>query len=455
MNDVSRQVFFSYAWGGESERIVDALDAELQKQGIVAVRDKRDLGYKGLIREFMQRIGQGHAVVVVVSDDYLKSRYCMYELVEILENKHLKDRIFPVVLPDAKVQDPGDSTDYVRYWQDKQDALDQNVKSLRSQANLQSQHTALNDYNRFRERVSNITALLSDMNTLNPDIHQQTGFSALIADLKARLSADGLAVGQAAAPLAGQAAALAQAPAPSGAPAAPRTGWMRPRNIGVGIAALALAVALAALLGNPTAERSDTPAPAQPQMAKRSAPADPAPPPSPATEPPGAQARQGAGPAPPDATAGEPGSGDYTLQTKFLEGQNKCLDGNGPAPGAALGGAPYLDDCSGAPRQRWTVVPAHKGYFRLKTVHPDDKGLCLEGGDGDANSIPVAQAPCKNVTGQLWKAVPDGTGYYWLKTKFLEDKDLCLEGGFGKARRSPAVQHPCKSQTGQKWKFSP
>ena len=50
----NQQVYISYAWGGESERIVNELDADLQTRGIMVVRDKRDLGFKGMIRDFME-----------------------------------------------------------------------------------------------------------------------------------------------------------------------------------------------------------------------------------------------------------------------------------------------------------------------------------------------------------------------------------------------------------------
>jgi TIR domain len=71
------EVFLSYAWGGESEKIVNELDTAFKAKGIVLVRDKRDLGFKGMITDFMKRIGKGQAVVVVISDKYLESPYCM------------------------------------------------------------------------------------------------------------------------------------------------------------------------------------------------------------------------------------------------------------------------------------------------------------------------------------------------------------------------------------------
>jgi len=63
-----KEIFISYAWRGESEEFVNRLDQVFQSQGISIVRDKRDLGYKGLIKEFMERIGRGKCVIVVISD---------------------------------------------------------------------------------------------------------------------------------------------------------------------------------------------------------------------------------------------------------------------------------------------------------------------------------------------------------------------------------------------------
>ena len=42
--DADKQVYISYAWGGESERIANELDADLKDKGISIIRDKRDLG---------------------------------------------------------------------------------------------------------------------------------------------------------------------------------------------------------------------------------------------------------------------------------------------------------------------------------------------------------------------------------------------------------------------------
>jgi hypothetical protein len=183
----NHQVFISYAWGGESERIVNELDADLQARGILVVRDKRDLGFKGMIRDFMQQIGRGHAVIAVISDKYLKSPNCMFELVEIARNKDLYDRVFPIVLGDADIYNPVNRIKYIKHWEEKIKELDEAMKSV-SGANLQGMREELDSYDEIRDNISNLTFFLKDMNTLTAEIQENSDFASLISALEKRLS---------------------------------------------------------------------------------------------------------------------------------------------------------------------------------------------------------------------------------------------------------------------------
>jgi TIR domain len=214
MNETSRQVYISYAWGGESERIVNELDADLQTRGLAVVRDKRDLGYKGSIGAFMQAIGRGHAIVVVISDKYLRSPNCMYELVEIARQPQLSDRIFPVVLRDAEIYDPVARVGYVRHWEDRIKALDEAMRSV-SAANLQGLREEIDSYDQIRDSIAGLTALLKDMNTLTADMHEHSNFSSLISSLERRLQAGISAAPTAPAAPAAPAAAAATPAAPA------------------------------------------------------------------------------------------------------------------------------------------------------------------------------------------------------------------------------------------------
>jgi hypothetical protein len=185
MPNYERSVFISYAWGGEREEIVDQIDAALQKRGIKIIRDKRDLGYKSSISEFMERIGQGNCVIVVISDKYLRSPNCMFELVEIVDGKQFHNRIFPIVLNDASIYDPIKRIEYVKYWEIKRAELAEAIKTL-DPANLQGIREDMDLYDRIRDKISGLTSILKDMNTLTPEIHHNSDFSILFDALEKR-----------------------------------------------------------------------------------------------------------------------------------------------------------------------------------------------------------------------------------------------------------------------------
>jgi hypothetical protein len=88
------------------------------------------IGYKQKFQEFMQRLSRGKCVILIISDQYLKSENCMYELVEIAKHGEFYDRIFPIILPDAKIYKFTERMEYIRYWQDEINKLREAIKGV-------------------------------------------------------------------------------------------------------------------------------------------------------------------------------------------------------------------------------------------------------------------------------------------------------------------------------------
>ncbi len=186
MGNYENAVFISYAWGGEREEMVNQIDQALQKRGLKITRDKRDLGYKGSIKQFMEQIGQANCVIVVVSDKYLRSPNCMFELVEIADSKQFHDRIFPIVLADADIYDPVKRISYVKHWEEKRAELAEAIKTL-DPANLQGIRDDMDLYDRIRDKISGLASTLKDMNTLTPEMHMNENFSHLYDAIEKRM----------------------------------------------------------------------------------------------------------------------------------------------------------------------------------------------------------------------------------------------------------------------------
>ncbi len=117
--ETSAEIYLSYGWGGESDAIVDKIYESFKEKGYNIIRDRKHLEYKGNIKDFMQSIGKGKYVITVISDKYLKSENCMYEMLEIKNRGDMNDRIFPVVLGDARIYDELERIEYIKYWEKK------------------------------------------------------------------------------------------------------------------------------------------------------------------------------------------------------------------------------------------------------------------------------------------------------------------------------------------------
>ena len=187
--EFENEIFISYKRGGESEGYVNRLDETLQEKGIKIFRDTRDIPYKGSIQGFMERIGRGKCVITVISEGYLKSRYCMFELVQIAKNKDFYNRIFPIVLADANIYEPIEILKYIKHWEYKIKELDDAMKDVGA-ANLQGIREEIDQYTDIRNTIAQLTNILNSMNALNPETHQQSGFEELIKAIEKRLNQD-------------------------------------------------------------------------------------------------------------------------------------------------------------------------------------------------------------------------------------------------------------------------
>ena len=116
--------YVSYAWADDSdprrEEKVDELCEDAKSRGLEIVRDKTTLVRGDLISEFMRKIGEGDRVFIFLSDKYLHSPYCMFELFEMWRNsrqnkKEFLRRVRFFTLDDTNIASPSDWLQYARY----------------------------------------------------------------------------------------------------------------------------------------------------------------------------------------------------------------------------------------------------------------------------------------------------------------------------------------------------
>ena len=183
---VQPEVFVSYKWGGDSEALVDEIQQRMADRGVLITRDKNEVAYRDSIQRFMQRIGAGKCVVVILGKAYLESKNCMYELTQIAGHPEFARRVYPVVMDDAGIFDAVIRLGYVKYWEHKKAELDAAMKEV-GQEHLEGVREELDLYEDIRNTIARIMNVLGDMNTLTPEMHHGTDFEQLYTQLAAAL----------------------------------------------------------------------------------------------------------------------------------------------------------------------------------------------------------------------------------------------------------------------------
>ena len=178
------KVYFSYAWGdGESpegklrEEAAGYLYAALKeregRQEVEVVIDRERMNYKSSIRKFTEAYGHAEALIIlIISEKYLQSEYCMGEVVQILSNKDYQERIFPVVLPDAGLRDTRRRARYQIYWEEQQSELSEIIDQIKNKGRAVSLYEKLEDIDEIIRIISDFTTEIGDTITVSPPDYQ-------------------------------------------------------------------------------------------------------------------------------------------------------------------------------------------------------------------------------------------------------------------------------------------
>ncbi len=122
------EIFVSYS--SFDKQFVDELDQDFKSIGITVIRDIRDVKYTQSFKEFMKKIRNSDFVLMIISENYLKSRNCMFEVLEVLKDENYRERILPIVLASANIQNKSTVAKYIQFWEDAYNKLNNEIESL-------------------------------------------------------------------------------------------------------------------------------------------------------------------------------------------------------------------------------------------------------------------------------------------------------------------------------------
>ncbi|NMQ07770.1 hypothetical protein E4Q08_22290 [Candidatus Accumulibacter phosphatis] len=206
-------IYVSYAWKEEEQNwLVDKLENACAARGIELLRDKTSIRYGDSIRQFMDEIGAGRHVVLVLSEATsnpttactscvrsTKTRPSAsgwwsrrgYETNIVYYNQyirgyyiHLRDttrqRVNPIVLSGTCFHKPIDRIPYIKYWEKEIADLQTAINGLGDPKYTLELRKDLDGYAECRRLIDELQSILADMNTLTEEVHVGTDFAALL-----------------------------------------------------------------------------------------------------------------------------------------------------------------------------------------------------------------------------------------------------------------------------------
>lgn len=194
-------IYFSYALETDKERIgtkkdreveVDKLYTVLVNEGFSVKRDKMNLGFGGLISQFIEKLGRADLIVVFLTDKYLRSVYCMWELCEIHRNskaeaKLFAQRILPIRLETIKLSKPQTLTVYHSYWEKELQGWEEYFDKFSKKAKG-PQWEEYQKIQKINDQFGEVIGIFSDMIAIDQDILADNGHDIIKETILKRIA---------------------------------------------------------------------------------------------------------------------------------------------------------------------------------------------------------------------------------------------------------------------------
>lgn len=198
-------IFISYSW--QNKEIVDDIDSDFKRYGVDLIRneigygfnidfirDTRDLGYKDSIKKFMAQINNSDYVLMVISKGYLESKNCMYEVLELLENKDFTQRILPIVLTDANIFGAKSSIKYIDYWAEEIKNSQKELGRI-NPTYAKSLLEEIEEFTKIRDNIDKFISVIKDLNCKDLATLKEENYKSILGYIKKHSSGKKITAG--------------------------------------------------------------------------------------------------------------------------------------------------------------------------------------------------------------------------------------------------------------------
>lgn len=198
---ITPQIFISYCW--DDIAFADLIDNDLQALGYTLTRDQRDLKFKDSIKRFMESIGEHDFVISIISDNYLKSTNCMYEISEVMRNRKYKDKMLLVILNEsdkqfitvpvmnnfaANIYQIHHRISYTTYWEQQKDEIKQAIATIQDEANKLPHLPELKRVTNIASNIGEFLQEIQDWNNTSLSELKSTNYAKFVEVIQYQLS---------------------------------------------------------------------------------------------------------------------------------------------------------------------------------------------------------------------------------------------------------------------------
>ena len=161
-------VFISYDWNDTSDLFIDNLKKTIPDVDFKV--DKDSIGKWDSITQFMNTISENDFVVQLVTDKYLRSPNCLYEVMQLMKDEKWTQKTMTVVMNDAEgIYNDENKLDYMEFWNQKVMSFEERLKKLPASA-VTEMHDVLEKYKIIRDNIGSFLLIAADRS--NPKLKE-------------------------------------------------------------------------------------------------------------------------------------------------------------------------------------------------------------------------------------------------------------------------------------------
>lgn len=141
-------VFISYK--RDKSDVVNELENKIDGRTEIK-RDTKKIGAWESITTFMNSIPKQDFTILVLSDNYLKSVACMYEVLQLFKDDNWLDKTMIMLADDINIFGTKEQIAYIKYWSDEYKNITELIKTLPPET-VSSQAEDLKKISRINKR---------------------------------------------------------------------------------------------------------------------------------------------------------------------------------------------------------------------------------------------------------------------------------------------------------------